>query len=53
MESQPPAKIVPLKPPDAQAVKSRLLQNLPQVLRALLPAGIVRGQKFMVGNIAE
>lgn len=52
MESQPPAKIVPLKPPDAQAVKSRLLQSLPHVLRALLPAGIVRGQKFMVGNIA-
>lgn len=51
MESQPPAKIVPLKPPDAQAVKSCLLQNLPHVLRALLPAGIVRGQKFMVGNI--
>jgi putative DNA primase/helicase len=51
MESQPPAKIVPLKPPDAQAVKSRLLQSLPHVLRALLPAGIVRGQKFMVGNI--
>lgn len=51
MESQPPAKIVPLKPPDAQAVKSRLLQNLPQVLRALLPAGVIRGQKFMVGNI--
>jgi putative DNA primase/helicase len=51
MESQPPAKIVPLKPPDAQAVKARLLQNLSHVLRALLPAGIVRGQKFMVGNI--
>lgn len=51
MESQPPAKIVPLKPPDAQAVKDRLLQNLPHTLRALLPAGIVRGQKFMVGNI--
>lgn len=51
MESQPPAKIVPLKPPDAQAVKARLLQNLPHVLRDLLPAGIVRGQKFMVGNI--
>ncbi len=52
MESQPPAKIVPLKPPDVQAVKSRLLQNLPYVLRALLPAGVVRGQKFMVGNVA-
>ncbi|MBL8641914.1 MAG: AAA family ATPase [Alphaproteobacteria bacterium] len=52
MESQPPAKIVPLKPPDAQEVKSRLLQNLPYVLRALLPAGVVRGQKFMVGNVA-
>lgn len=51
MESQPPAKIVPLKPPDVQTVKSRLLVNLPQVLRALLPAGIVRGHKFMVGNI--
>lgn len=52
MESQPPAKIVSLKPPDAQAVKSRLLQSLPQVLRGLLPAGVIRGQKFMVGNIA-
>lgn len=52
MESQPPAKIVPLKPPDVQSVKSRLLVNLPQVLRALLPAGIVRGHKFMVGNVA-
>ena len=51
MEIQPPAKIVPLKPPDAQAVKARLLQNLPHILRALLPAGILRGQKFMVGNV--
>lgn len=51
MESQPPAKIVPLKPPDSQAVKDRLLQNLPHALGALLPAGVVRGQKFMVGNI--
>lgn len=52
MERSPPSKIVPLKPPDAQAVKARLLQNLPSVLRHLLPAGTMRAGKFMVGNVA-
>jgi putative DNA primase/helicase len=52
MERSPPSKIVPLKPPDAQAVKARLLQNLPGVLRHLLPAGTMRAGKFMVGNVA-
>lgn len=52
MERSPPSKIVSLKPPDAHAVKARLLQNLTSVLRHLLPAGTFRAGKFMVGNVA-
>lgn len=40
-----------MKPPDAREVKARLLQNLPHVLRQLLPDGVVRGGKFIVGNV--
>lgn len=46
-----PHKVVPLKPPDAQAVKAQLLQNLQPLLHHLLPAGTVRGGKFIIGNV--
>lgn len=48
--AQPP-KIIPLKPPSAADLRPRLLNALPTVLRHLLPAGVVRGWKFMVGDI--
>jgi len=46
-----PPNIIPLKPPDAQALKSQLVQNLPAILHALLPNGLVRAGKFIVGDV--
>ena len=45
-----PSKVVPLKPPTASELRSRLLSALPSILHYLLPAGVLRGGKFMVGN---
>ena len=46
-----PSKVVPLKPPSASELRTRLLAALPAILHYLLPAGVLRGGKFMVGNI--
>lgn len=46
-----PSKVVPLKPPTASELRSRLLGALPSILHYLLPAGVLRGGKFMVGNV--
>lgn len=51
MDRSPQPNVIPIKPPDAREVKARLLQNLPHVLRQLLPDGVVRGGKFIVGNV--
>ncbi|HCS23618.1 MAG TPA: hypothetical protein DIW20_07710, partial [Rhodospirillaceae bacterium] len=45
-----PSKVVPLKPPTASELRSRMLGALPSILHYLLPAGLLRGGKFMVGN---
>lgn len=50
-DNSPPPKIVPLKPPSAADIRPRVLNVLPALLRQLLPAGVVRGKKFMVGDI--
>jgi putative DNA primase/helicase len=44
-------KIVSLKPQAVAELRPRLLRMLPTVLKTLLPAGIIRGGKFMVGNV--
>ncbi len=44
-------KVVHLKPPQAPDLKRRLLSNLPSLLRWLLPNGVVRTNKFYVGNV--
>ncbi|MGD9650024.1 MAG: AAA family ATPase [Dongiaceae bacterium] len=46
-----PPKIIPLKPLSASELRPRVLNALPDILRYLLPAGIIRGRKFMVGDI--
>ena len=46
-----PSKVVPLKPPSASELRTRLLAALPAILHYLLPAGVLRGGKFMVGNV--
>jgi hypothetical protein len=46
-----PSKVVPLKPPTASELRTRLLGALPSILHYLLPAGVLRGGKFMVGNV--
>ncbi len=43
--------VIALKPPDAQALKSQLVQNLPATLHALLPNGLIRAGKFIVGDV--
>ena len=51
MNKSTPPNVVALKPPDAQALKSQLVQNLPATLHALLPNGFVRAGKFIVGDV--
>ena len=46
-----PSKVVPLKPPSASELRTRLLAALPSILHYLLPIGVLRGGKFMVGNV--
>ena len=45
-------KVIALKPPDAKDIKQRLLQSLPATLHALLPNGVLRAGKFIVGDIS-
>ena len=52
MNKNTPPNIIPLKPPDAQALKSQLVQNLPATLHALLPNGFVRAGKFLIGDVS-
>ena len=44
--------VIALKPPDAKDIKQRLLQSLPSTLHALLPNGVLRAGKFIVGDIS-
>ncbi len=50
MNKTTPPNVIALKPPDAKDIKQRLLQNLPATLHALLPNGLVRAGKFIVGD---
>ncbi len=50
MNKNTPPNVIALKPPDAKDIKQRLLQNLPATLHALLPNGLVRAGKFIVGD---
>ena len=50
-EKGTPPKVIPLKPLSASELRPRVLNALPDILRHLLPAGVVRGRKFMVGDI--
>lgn len=50
MNKNPPPNVIALKLPDAKDMKQRLLQNLPATLHALLPNGLVRAGKFIVGD---
>ena len=52
MNKNPPPNVIALKPPDAKDIKQRLKQNLPVTLHALLPNGLVRAGKFIVGDIS-
>lgn len=51
-DKTPPPKIVPLKSLSASELRPRLLCALPDTLCHLLPNGVIRGQKFMVGDVA-
>src|SRR5210317_2085277 len=44
--------VIALKPPDAKDIKQRLIQSLPSTLHALLPNGVLRAGKFIVGDIS-